>query len=140
MTAVKDMSLEEAAGTAIALLLGDPNRKSRYTGEDWAGELKEQYDLTAEDDWSALSADSSAWQEAKYEGSEETFENLTAKVAKEYGGEGQGDQYWMVVSLSDGETTRYFRKDGYYASYDGGTLDGETHEVFPAENTVVVYE
>lgn len=141
MTAVKDMSLEEAAGTAIALLLGDPHRKSSYTGEDWAGELKAEYELNEEDSWDSLSDNSSAWHEAKYEGSEESFDGLTAKVVKEYGGEGQGDQYWMVVSLSDGETTRYFRKDGYYSSYgDGGNLDGNTYEVNPQEKVVVFYE
>lgn len=141
MTAVKDMTLEEAAGTAIALLLGDPNRKSRYTGEDWAGELKAEYELSEEDGWEALSDNSSAWQEAKYEGGEDTFEGLTAKVASQYGGEGLGDQYWMVVSLSDGETTRYFRKDGYYSSYgDGGNLDGDTYEVHPTEKVITVFE
>jgi len=140
MTSVKDMSLEEAAGTAIAILLGDPNRKSSWTGEDWAGELREAYDIDEADDWSALSDNGSAWQEAKYESSEDTLDNLTAKVVSEYGGEGKGDQYWMVVSLSDGETTRYFRKDGWYASYDGGSLDGDTYEVKPAERLVTYYE
>jgi hypothetical protein len=140
VTSVKDMSLKEAAGTAIAILLGDPNRKSKYTGEDWQAELREAYDIEDNEGWESLSDNGSAWQEAKYESSEDTFDGLTAKVISEYGGEGQGDQYWMVVSLSDGDTTRYFRKDGWYASYDGGSLDGDTSEVKPAEKVIVVYE
>jgi hypothetical protein len=53
---------------------------------------------------------------------------------------GEGDRYYLVVSVSDGNTIRYFRKDGYYASYDGGYLDGEVQEVSPVERVVVYYE
>lgn len=137
MTSVKDMSLEEAAGTAIAILLGDPNHKYKHTGEDWQAELKAEWEV---EDFSELSDTGGAWREAKYEASEDTFDELTAKVVSEYGGEGQGDQYWMVVSLSDGNTTRYFRKDGYYSSYGESDLDGTTYEVQPTERVVVFYE
>jgi hypothetical protein len=68
-------------------------------------------------------------------------DGLSAEVAKAFGGEGQGDRYWMVISLSDGTSTRYFRKDGYYSSYgEGGTLDSEVAEVRPIEKAVVFYE
>jgi hypothetical protein len=130
MTAVKDMSLDEAAGTAIALVL------TRDESANWLANALEDWEVDSVEE---LGSD--AWQEAKYEGAEETRGNLTAKVVAEYGGEGKGDQYWMVVSLSDSETTRYFRKDGWYSSYgEGGSLDGNTYEVFPAEKVVVVYE
>jgi hypothetical protein len=49
-----------------------------------------------------------------------------------YGGEGQGDDYWVVFQAGD----QYFRVNGYYASYDGGELDGEVEEVEPHEVTV----
>lgn len=80
------------------------------------------------------------WQNLKSEGNEGSRDNWSAKVEAEYGGQGDGDQYWMVIAVSDSETTRYFRKDGWYASYDGGYLDGETYEVTPQERTVVFYE
>jgi hypothetical protein len=137
VTSVSEMSLYEAAGTAIALLIGDPGHKYSYTSADWQQGVKDEYNVENFDELSSISG---AWSEAKYEGSEETFEGLTAKVVKEYGGEGKGEEYWMVISLSDTNTTRYFRKDGWYASYDGGSLDGEVYEVQPTERTVVFYE
>lgn len=55
---------------------------------------------------------------------------------EDYGGEGQGDDYWVVFKLGD----QYFRKDGWYASYDGGELDGELYEVKPVEVKVTQYQ
>lgn len=80
------------------------------------------------------------WQNLHGEGNKGTRDGWTGEVVKSFGGEGEGDQYWMVISISDGETTRYFRKDGWYASYDGGYLDGETYEVTPQERLVTFYE
>lgn len=137
MTAVKDMTLEEAAGTAISLLVADIEGKYREKGTTWQEVLFAEWDA---EEFADLYNNGSIWQEAKYEGSETSFEGLTAKVVAEYGGEGKGDQYWMVISLSDSDTTRYFRMDGWYASYDGGTLDGDPYEVHPAEKVVVVYQ
>ena len=127
MTKLADMSVTEAASKAIEILLVS----ERYPVE----EIMEEF---GEDD--SLDSDS-AWSEIKYSrGDEKTVDGLTAKVVAEYGGEGQGDDYWVVISLSDGELTRYFRRDGWYASYDGGYLDGETYEVKPVEKLVTFYE
>ncbi len=57
-------------------------------------------------------------------------------VVETFGGEGEGDQYWAVIKLGD----RYFRKEGWYASHDGGYLDGDLFEVEPVEKTITVYE
>lgn len=46
-----------------------------------------------------------------------------------YGGEGQGDDYWVVFKLGK----QHFRVDGWYSSYEGGELDGEPYEVTPKE-------
>ncbi len=59
----------------------------------------------------------------------------TLKYVDSYGGEGQGDAYWVVFSVDN----QFFRIDGWYASYDGGELDGELYEVFPEEVTKTVY-
>lgn len=62
-------------------------------------------------------------------------------LESEYGGEGQGDEYWVVVKITghDG-SVRFFKKPGWYQSYSGGELDGDTYEVRPREKMVTVYE
>jgi hypothetical protein len=69
-----------------------------------------------------------------------TLGGFDAKIVEDVGGEGQGDTRYVVFSLSDGTNTRYFRKDGYYASYDGSTWDGEFREVTPIDRVVTFYE
>lgn len=62
-----------------------------------------------------------------------------AHLVEQYGGEGQGEQYWFVFKLVTDPHERYFKVDGYYASYDGGYYD-EIYEVFPKQVTVTQYE
>lgn len=64
-----------------------------------------------------------------------------ATILEDFGGEGQGDQYWFVfqVEAEDG-STRIFRRNGWYASYSGGDYDGPTVEVKPVEKVVTVWE
>lgn len=59
------------------------------------------------------------------------------KVASEPGGEGHGEDIWVVVRTID--TGQLFRMNGWYASYDGSNYDGELYEVRAQERTVVVY-
>ncbi len=59
-------------------------------------------------------------------------------LVAEYGGEGQGDDYWVVAHFEKFDA--YVRVDGYYASHDGGYLDGDPYLVTPKEKTVIVYE
>jgi hypothetical protein len=50
-------------------------------------------------------------------------------------------EYFLVMSLSDGNITRYFKREGWYASYDGGHLeDGENVEVYPITKTVTAWK
>jgi hypothetical protein len=69
-----------------------------------------------------------------------TYQGITITSPASYGGEGQGDELWVVFALTDGTDTRYFRKDGYYASYDGGAWDGDFREVTPQDRLVTFYE
>lgn len=69
--------------------------------------------------------------ELKYGGNYK-FEGVTYKHVEDHGGEGQGEDYWVVFSADDGETKRYFMANGYYASYEGSTWEGNIYEVFPA--------
>lgn len=75
-----------------------------------------------------------------YRPARDTLLGFKLAVSDQYGGEGQGDTLYIVISLSDGTNTRYFRKDGFYASYDGSTWDGDFREVTPVERTVTFYE
>lgn len=57
--------------------------------------------------------------------------NYKLEGIDQYGGEGQGDDYWVVFSATDknGHVTNY-RLDGWYASYDGFHFDElEPYEV-----------
>lgn len=138
---LSDMSVHEAAEKAIETLIYEFYTDDVEGKYSWRPAFQGSFEEYLEhfDDYSDLSS-TSLWHELKSEGSKGTNGKWHAKVEAEYGGEGQGDQYWMVVSVSDGETTRYFRRDGWYASYDGGTLDGEIHEVTPKEKVVTFYE
>lgn len=51
------------------------------------------------------------------------------------GGEGHGEYIFCVFKIGD----RYFRKTGYYASFDGSNWDGALEEVKPFEKTVTDY-
>lgn len=57
------------------------------------------------------------------------------EVVKSFGGEGKGDSAWVVIRAGG----RLFRKDGYYASYDGAEFDGEFTEVEEYQKTVTAY-
>ena len=60
----------------------------------------------------------------KYDIPYSDFENENYKVESEvdeYGGEGQGEEYWLVSRVLDKRTEEVFfiRFDGYYTSWDG---------------------
>jgi hypothetical protein len=74
--------------------------------------------------------------EVKYDGfpALEIAPGVNARREEEYGGEGNGDEFWLVVKLWFTEAPNhpeYYRMDGYYSSYEGGELDGEWFEVIP---------
>lgn len=57
------------------------------------------------------------------------------------GGEGDGEERYVVFKISKDGVDQYFRYDGYYASWDGTTWDDLTpREVKPQERIVVFYE
>jgi hypothetical protein len=45
------------------------------------------------------------------------------KNVEQFGGEGKGDQYWVVFSVTHNDEVSYFKINGWYASYDGVTID-----------------
>lgn len=83
-----------------------------------------------------------SWDTIKHDIGQDGFDTPLGRLAvvDEFGGEGQGDEYWIVVSLTDSEgNVQLFRKSGWYASYDGGYLDGATEEVEVYERTIKDY-
>lgn len=100
--------------------------------------LVESGELTVEG-YSGQTYSLDGWTDLKYElGKDGTDTSLgRLAVADEFGGMDQGSDYWVVVSLTapDG-TVQYFKKDGWYASHDGGYLDGDLYEVESYERTV----
>ena len=63
-------------------------------------------------------------------------ERVTLTTVDDYGGEGKGDDLWVVFTAG----TQLFRKSGYYASGYGYEWDGELEEVRAVEKTIIVYE
>ncbi len=58
-----------------------------------------------------------------------------------YGGEGEGDEYWGVFSLTYKGETQLFKISGWYASYDGATIDEwNIRRVYAREKVIIVYE
>jgi hypothetical protein len=43
---------------------------------------------------------------------------------------------WVILKVAD----RYFKKDGYYSSWDGGSLDGPWYEAKETQKTINVWE
>lgn len=62
---------------------------------------------------------------------------LVRLAASQTGGEGEGEYCYLIFELEDG---RFFRKEGYYASFHGTDWDGYFCEVAPAERVITVYE
>lgn len=62
-----------------------------------------------------------------------------AVLVDDFGGEGQGDQYWFVFKVTNADGERHFRRNGFYASFHGGDYDGPTDEVVAKEKTIKVW-
>lgn len=58
--------------------------------------------------------------------------NITVKHEANYGGEGEGDQYWSVYSFARGDVKVYLKFDGWYQSYNGSEFT-ERFWVVPKE-------
>ena len=60
-----------------------------------------------------------------------------AKTLDSYGGEGKGDEYWVVFQVGE----KIYRVDGYYSSWEGVNWESaEPYEVKPVEVTVIEYK
>lgn len=70
-----------------------------------------------------------------------TVKGATITLIEEVGGEGAGDYRHLVFRVDVDDKTQWFKKTGYYRSYEGTDwTDGDLIEVTPQERTVIVYE
>jgi hypothetical protein len=60
------------------------------------------------------------------------------KVVDEYGGEGHGENWYVVYHFVNHDV--YIRINGFYSSYVGAEFDEDPYEVRPKEKVVVFYE
>lgn len=47
---------------------------------------------------------------------------LVVEFVQQFGGEGQGEQFWSVYKFTKGSEFCHVMFDGYYASYDGASF------------------
>lgn len=73
---------------------------------------------------------------------EKTPEGFTVKLEEHFGGEGQGDQYWNVYSITNTATTEvtYVRFNAWYSSDNGHEWNGGFDLVEPKQVTVRQWE
>lgn len=86
------------------------------------------------ENWGEIKCSSDGWVVCKID--IDGDKNVPVTKIAGYGGEGKGDEIWVVVSVG----TQLFRKDGYYSSGYGSDWDGDLYEVVAREVTVTVYE
>jgi hypothetical protein len=104
-------------------------------------ELMEEHFEYVQDNWKVDVDGIESWHELKW-GATAEIPGL-GKVVRvdDYGGEGQGNDYWVAFSVTQGDVTRHFRMDGYYSSYgDGGVFENDLKEVWPKQKTITVWE
>ena len=63
------------------------------------------------------------------------------KWEEQFGGEGQGDNYWIVFSVEKEGIQKFYKIPGWYSSNYGSELEvSSTYEVKAVEKTVTVWE
>lgn len=68
------------------------------------------------------------------------LDQFNIKLEQQFGGEGQGDQYWMILSIFNKESkeTTYIKFDGWYSSQCGHEWHGNDFSfVVPAKVQVI---
>jgi len=88
-------------------------------------------------DWEAFGWD--AWED---HGQDEPIlvEGLgLVNVIETFGGEGQGDDYYMIFRVITEEGATHYKLDGRYASYYGGEYYGPLEKVTAHEEVITVW-
>jgi hypothetical protein len=143
MTTVAELSVDQGIELALEILLTHGWESKYYPS--WQEYAQENYDETEENTQGySLQERQGAWEALmEYTKNQATDGKMIARyVANQSDGLAHASEvYFVVLSLSDDTGTRYFKRDGYYSSYNGGTLEeGENSEVFPNPVTVTDFK
>lgn len=144
---VAEMNPEQAVEFALGVML-DQGFNSKYYSH-WKELARADYDeyLADEDEeyWPSLPESSGAWEALNsYVNTNIPYETDGITVRYE-GNQASGaavsnSAYFVVFSLEDASDKRFFLRDGYYSSYEGGNLvEATDKEVFPKEKTVTLW-
>lgn len=78
----------------------------------------------------------------KLENEEElTCNGFKIKQVDQYGGEGKGDEYWVVFSVEKDGEKEFWEIPGWYASHNGSELDtGGMFKVEQVEKVVKIWK
>lgn len=141
VTTLAELTPSQGIERALTILLESGWKASKHYA-NWLEYVGEEHDG---DQTYSVTEYSEVWElirDSSYVANEASDGVFTAEfVACEADGPAHDSEvYYVVLSLSDGVTTRYFKRDGWYASYDGGHLDGDVYEVHPEVRQVTVYE
>lgn len=135
---VNEIDVHKAIAFALKLIL-EKGFQSEYWNDykhfitDWNGEEfdEDDYDLDSYNAaWEALDyIDTGVWFT-----DDETELMASVAVQPTRSSTGDHDEYYAILALTDGFYTRYFKRLGYYSSYDGGSLqEPEDYEVYPEQ-------
>lgn len=147
MLDVVEMTPGQAIKFALEVFLEQGFRSNYYA--DWKEFAAEEY---GEDDQEyyeerySLTERQGAW-EAFEQQVDTSRSYLSGGITVKYeGSQSTGlahgsSEYFIILSLEDHSGKRFFKRDGYYNSYEGGNLyDATDHEVFPESKTVTVWK
>lgn len=122
-----DLTLPEILGTFRTLIF------DKYHTE---GLMNCYYDLDTVDDVTPnnLEEEINEYYDGSLFGKDNTY---GVSLVEQYGGEGQGEDYWFVLKVGD----RHIKFDGYYQSYDGCYVEWDDAKfVEPVQVTVTKWK
>lgn len=70
---------------------------------------------------------------------QDQIDELEVKCIEQFGGEGQGDTIYAVYESTEGGVKKFYRAEGWYASYAGAEFD-RFIEVEPYQETVTKFK
>lgn len=95
--------------------------------------MNEWFDANEDIPWDSKDSAPCSWSWLGDESSDTIFDVPRlgkVRVVEQFGGEGLGDQAWIVIGLTMcHDVERLFRKEGWHASHDGTYYDGDLVEV-----------
>ena len=73
----------------------------------------------------------------EHSGKEVDVDGYTFKQEEQYGGEGLGDEYWVVFSVSKDEEKEFYKIPGWYSSGNGSELEPENTFKVKSEEKII---